>query len=231
MVSLNSIPHFVPCRAWITCCIHPLIHPSLFLYTPHIKHRYCASLDECRLKSDFIPILPWLIAVELFRFVRLKWIIHVWKSLVGKTDRLGRVFLFVFNYRYCIHIHIHNYCHIQSNTPIETTHLDSKSPDIHLLMLWQLVHLFIVEEVMKADRSSWSSCLRGLLYSTWLVLCPEVLIQRDRQLGVGLKHNKCIDLWADLCLWSVFLEYVQHSTNLQESSSTNLLACFISILS
>lgn len=128
-----------------------------------------------------------------------------WKSLVGKTDRLGRVFFFVFNY--CIHIHIHIHCHIQSNTPIEATHLESKSPDIRLLMLWQLVHLFIVEEVMEADRSSWSSCLQGLLFSTWLILCPVVLIQRDGQLGVGLQHNKCIDLWTDLHLWSVLDMY------------------------
>lgn len=47
-------------------------------------------------------------------------------------------------------------------------HLESKSPDIHLLMLWQLVNLFILQEAMGADRASWSSCLQALPLSTWL---------------------------------------------------------------
>lgn len=38
----------------------------------------------------------------------------------------------------------------------------------YLLMLWQLVNLFILQEGMEVDRASWSSCLQTLPLSTWL---------------------------------------------------------------
>lgn len=51
---------------------------------------------------------------------------------------------------------------------IGATHSESKSPDIHLQMLWQLVNLFILQEAMEVDRVSWSSCLQAFPLSTWL---------------------------------------------------------------
>lgn len=51
---------------------------------------------------------------------------------------------------------------------IRAMHLESKSPDIHSLMLWQLVNLFIRRQAMGVDRASWSSCLQALPLSNWL---------------------------------------------------------------
>lgn len=116
-------------------------------------------------------------------FVWLKCYIYIvaQKFSQQKTDRLDGTFLFLFTDSICVHItFLGPVAHSAQGWQIRAVCLESKSPDIHLLMLWQLVNLFILQEAMEVDRVSWSSCLkftwlfalsRKLNSSWWAIIC------------------------------------------------------------